>query len=83
MNELNKLGDVFWVKLGKYVGIWWGMYINENIWGSGKIYGVIIENIKYYMDFVVKYGFDGVLVEGWNIGWDGDWFYNGDVFSFI
>jgi alpha-glucosidase len=23
-----------------------------------------------------------VLVEGWNIGWDGDWFFNGDLFSF-
>jgi alpha-glucosidase len=35
-----------------------------------------------YMDFAAKYGFDGVLVEGWNIGWDGDWFHNGDLFSF-
>lgn len=34
------------------------------------------------MDFAAEYGFDGVLVEGWNTGWDGDWFYNGDVFSF-
>lgn len=34
------------------------------------------------MDFAAKYGFDGVLVEGWNVGWDGSWFHNGDVFSF-
>jgi len=34
------------------------------------------------MDFAAKHGFDGVLVEGWNVGWDGDWFNNGDVFSF-
>jgi alpha-glucosidase len=34
------------------------------------------------MDFAAKYGFDGVLVEGWNIGWDGDWVSNGDLFSF-
>ena len=27
-------------------------------------------------------GFEGVLVEGWNVGWDGDWFYNGKLFSF-
>jgi alpha-glucosidase len=26
--------------------------------------------------------FDGVLVEGWNYGWDGDWFSNGEIFSF-
>ena len=34
------------------------------------------------LDFAGKFGFDGVLVEGWNLGWDGDWFFNGDVFSF-
>ena len=34
------------------------------------------------MDFAAAHGFAGVLVEGWNQGWDGDWFYNGDVFSF-
>ncbi|GKW54672.1 alpha-glucosidase [Pseudoalteromonas sp. NCCP-2140] len=82
LNEPNKLGDVSWVKPGKYVGIWWGMHIKENSWGSGKIHGATTANTKYYMDFAAKYGFDGVLVEGWNIGWDGDWFYNGDVFSF-
>ncbi|WP_404342103.1 glycoside hydrolase family 97 protein [Pseudoalteromonas mariniglutinosa] len=82
LNEPNKLGDVTWVKPGKYVGIWWGMHINENTWGSGEKHGATTENTKYYMDFAAKYGFDGVLVEGWNTGWDGDWFYNGDVFSF-
>ncbi|CAM4378391.1 glycoside hydrolase family 97 protein [Pseudoalteromonas ostreae] len=82
LNEPNKLGDVSWVKPGKYVGIWWGMHINENTWGSGEKHGATTKNTKYYMDFAAKYGFDGVLVEGWNIGWDGDWFFNGDVFSF-
>ncbi|WP_064662885.1 glycoside hydrolase family 97 protein [Pseudoalteromonas sp. MQS005] len=82
LNEPNKLGDVSWVKPGKYVGIWWGMHINENTWGSGEKHGATTKNTKYYMDFAAKYGFDGVLVEGWNTGWDGDWFFNGDVFSF-
>ncbi|HEA18810.1 MAG TPA: glycoside hydrolase family 97 protein [Pseudoalteromonas prydzensis] len=82
LNEANKLGDVSWVKPGKYVGIWWGMHINETTWGSGEKHGATTQNTKYYMDFAAKYGFDGVLVEGWNIGWDGDWFFNGDVFSF-
>lgn len=31
------------------------------------------ENVCRYIDFAAKYGFDGVLVEGWNIGWE-DWF---------
>ncbi|ASM51424.1 alpha-glucosidase [Pseudoalteromonas espejiana DSM 9414] len=82
LNEPNKLGDVSWVKPGKYVGIWWGMHINTQTWGSGKKHGATTQTTKYYMDFAAEYGFDGVLVEGWNIGWDGDWFFNGDVFSF-
>ncbi len=82
LNEPNKLGNVSWVKPGKYVGIWWGMHINETTWGSGEKHGATTKNTKYYMDFAAEYGFDGVLVEGWNTGWDGDWFYNGDVFSF-
>jgi hypothetical protein len=30
-------------------------------------------NVKKYIDFAAKHGFDAVLVEGWNIGWE-DWF---------
>ena len=31
------------------------------------------ENVKRYIDFAAKNGFDAVLVEGWNEGWE-DWF---------
>ena len=31
------------------------------------------ENVKAYIDFAAKHGFDAVLVEGWNEGWE-DWF---------
>ncbi|WP_076537824.1 glycoside hydrolase family 97 protein [Shewanella sp. UCD-KL21] len=82
LNEPNKLADVSWVEPGKYVGIWWGMHLNENTWGSGDKHGATTSETKRYMDFAAKYGFDGVLVEGWNLGWDGSWFHNGDVFSF-
>lgn len=82
LNEPNKLGDVSWVEPAKYVGIWWGMHITENTWGSGPKHGATTENTKYFLDFAAKYGFAGVLVEGWNHGWDGDWYANGDVFSF-
>ncbi|AZG75187.1 glycoside hydrolase family 97 protein [Shewanella livingstonensis] len=82
LNEPNKLGDVSWVQPGKYVGIWWGMHLNENTWGSGPKHGATTSETKRYMDFAAQYGFDGVLVEGWNEGWDGSWFENGDVFSF-
>jgi len=82
LNEPNKLGDVSWVKPGKYVGIWWAMHLGEKTWGSGPKHGATTKETERYMDFAAKYGFDGVLVEGWNIGWDGDWFHNGDLFNF-
>lgn len=82
LNEPNKLGDVSWVQPGKYVGIWWAMHIRDRTWGSGPIHGATTTETKRYMDFAAKYGFDGVLVEGWNVGWDGDWFFNGDLFNF-
>ena len=82
LNEPNKLGDVSWVEPGKYIGIWWGMHINKYTWGSGPQHGATTANTKAYMDFAAEHGFDGVLVEGWNIGWDGEWFHNGDLFSF-
>lgn len=82
LNEPNKLGDVSWVEPGKYIGIWWGMHINKNTWGSGDKHGATTARTKEYLSFAADNSFDGVLVEGWNIGWDGDWFFNGDVFSF-
>ena len=36
-------------------------------------HGATTENVKKYIDFAAKNGFGGVLVEGWNIGWE-DWF---------
>ncbi|WP_342974907.1 glycoside hydrolase family 97 protein [Henriciella sp. AS95] len=82
LNEPNKLGDTSYFKPGKYIGIWWGMHINKYTWGSGPNHGATTENTKRYMDFAARNGFDGVLVEGWNVGWDGDWFNNGELFRF-
>ncbi|WP_369809647.1 glycoside hydrolase family 97 protein [uncultured Duncaniella sp.] len=31
------------------------------------------DNVKKYIDFAAEHGFDQVLVEGWNVGWE-DWF---------
>jgi glucan 1,4-alpha-glucosidase len=39
------------------------------------------ENVKKYIDFASKHGFDGVLVEGWNQGWE-DWFGQSKEFVF-
>ena len=82
LNEPNKLGDVSWVEPAKYIGIWWGMISNRWTWGSGERHGATTERTKQYIDFAAKHGFRGVLVEGWNVGWDGDWFNNGREFSF-
>lgn len=82
LNAPNALGDVSWVEPGRYVGIWWCMHIDACTWGSGDRHGATTERTKAYIDFAAEHGFAGVLVEGWNEGWDGDWFSNGDVFSF-
>jgi glucan 1,4-alpha-glucosidase len=54
-----------------------------NVRPTGK-HGATTENTKRYIDFAARHGFDGVLVEGWNIGWE-DWYGNWkeDVFDFI
>ena len=82
LNEPNKLGDVSWVKPAKYLGIWWGMHLKKNTWGSGDSHGATTSETIRYIDFAAQHGFDGVLVEGWNVGWDGEWYGNGDVFNF-
>lgn len=82
LNEPNKLGDVSWFQPGKYVGIWWEMHLEKSTWGSGPKHGANNANVRRYIDFAAKHGFDGVLVEGWNKGWDGDWIANGDKFNF-
>ena len=82
LNEPNKLGNVSWVKPGKYVGIWWGMHLDKYTWSSGPKHGATTENTKRYIDFAAKYGFPYVLIEGWNLGWDNDWEKHGEGFSF-
>ena len=99
LNEPNEIEDTSWIKPMKYVGIWWEMHVGKATWDyaggqsalqaqtSGLIpsgsHGATTENTKKYIDFASKHGFDGVLVEGWNVGWE-DWFGNWkeDVFDF-
>lgn len=47
-------------------------------------HGANTANVKKYIDFASQHGFDGVLVEGWNIGWE-DWFghHKDYVFDFV
>ncbi len=85
LNEPNKLGDVSWFEPKKYVGIWWEMHIGKSTWdyaGSQDMntfieklnptgrHGATTENTKRYIDFAAKNNIKGVLVEGWNTGWE-------------
>lgn len=47
-------------------------------------HGANNENVKKYIDFAARHGFDQVLVEGWNEGWE-DWFGKSKdyVFDFV
>lgn len=82
LNEPNRLGDVSWVQPYKYIGIWWDMHLDNWSWASGARHGATTANTRRYIDFAAQHGFRGVLVEGWNLGWDGNWFGTGDAFSF-
>ncbi len=82
LNEPNTLGDVSWFKPSKYVGVWWSLHLDQQSWATGPKHGATTANTRRYIDFAAKYGFRGVLVEGWNLGWDGDWFASGWDFDF-
>lgn len=82
LNEPCKIKDTSWIEPGRYIGIWWGMHMEAYTWKQGPKHGANTANTKKYIDFAAKHGFSGVLVEGWNWGWDGDWTKEGDKFSF-
>lgn len=65
----------------------WNLKLADTDWKSLKPngrHGATTERTKYYIDFAAKHHIDGVLVEGWNIGWE-DWAGNWkeDVFDFV
>jgi len=86
LNEPNKLGDVSWFSPMKYVGIWWEMHLAIATWDYGMTldedgrwvdtgeahgkHGATTENTRRYIDFAAENNIRGVLVEGWNTGWE-------------
>tara|TARA_R110001632_G_scaffold38339_2_gene96545 strand:- start:72153 stop:74270 length:2118 start_codon:yes stop_codon:yes gene_type:complete len=85
LNEPNKLGDVSWFTPMKYTGVWWEMHLGKSSWDygmemvdgvwkdTGKAHGkhgATTENVKQFIDFSSKNNIGGVLVEGWNTGWE-------------
>lgn len=78
LNEPNKIGDVSWFRPHKYIGIWWGMITGRWTWSSGPDHGATTQRARHYIDFAARNGFQSVLIEGWNKGWDGNWLGRGN-----
>ena len=82
LNPPSRIANTSWIAPMKYDGIWWGMHLNVMTWGQGPKHGATTANAKRYIDFAAANGLKGVLVEGWNLGWDGNWMKAGGPFSF-
>lgn len=86
LNEPCALDDVSWIHSVKFMGVWWEMITGMRSWayGSRLGHGASSDNVRRYIDFASEHGFDVLLVEGWNEGWQ-DWFGNqkDEVFDFV
>jgi hypothetical protein len=71
LNEPSQIDDMSWFKPMKYVGIWWEMHVGKSTWdmASGR-HGATTANAKAFIDFAAANKIGGVLVEGWNTGWE-------------
>jgi len=95
LNEPTQVKNTSFIRPQKFVGVWWEMHVGKSSWdyagtqaGSSLVphgrHGANTPNVKRYIDFAAKHGFPGVLVEGWNVGWE-DWFgkWKEHVFDFV
>lgn len=99
LNEPAKTKNTSWIKPMKFVGVWWEMQTGVGTWNysdfpdslskDGKLipngkHSATTANVKKYIDFAAANNIQGVLVEGWNTGWE-DWFGNWkeNVFDFV
>jgi fumarate hydratase subunit alpha len=64
------------------MGIWWEMHLGKGTWYYGPKHSATTANTKKYIDFASENGISGVLVEGWNVGWEGNWMKHGDSLDF-
>ena len=99
LNEPCALTNTSWIKPMKFIGVWWEILTGKGSWNytdrpdSRDSLGQLIpnghhsantENVKRYIDFAAANGIQGVLVEGWDVGWE-DWFgkWKENVFDFV
>ena len=90
LNDPSALKNTSWIKPMKYIGVWWEMQTGLSSWNytntdslsiKGEMipnnnHGANTANVKRYIDFASANGIKGVLVEGWNKGWEewtGNW----------
>ncbi len=99
LNDHSVIQNTSWIKPMKFVGVWWEMQTGKGTWSysdypdSTDSEGQLIPNgrhsantanVKRYIDFAAKNKIGGVLVEGWDVGWE-DWFghWKENVFDFV
>ena len=81
LNEPNRIENTSWIAPMKYIGVWWEMHMGFSSWDLSNIHGARTKNVKEYIDFASKNNIKGVLVEGWNEGWE-TWHTDKSVFDF-
>ncbi len=99
LNEPSKIENTAWIQPMKFMGIWWEMQTGIGSWSyadnldsrnpSGALvphnhHSANMANVKRYIDFASAHGIKGLLVEGWNTGWE-EWYghWNGKNFDFV
>lgn len=85
LNEPSKIENTSWIKPMKFMGVWWEMQVGKSSWNytdnldsltaAGKLvpngrHGANTANVKRYIDFASRHNIKGLLVEGWNYGWE-------------
>ena len=90
LNDPSVITNTSWIKPMKFAGVWWEMQTGKSTWNytdypdsldknakmipNGR-HGANTANVKRYIDFAAANHIKGVLVEGWNLGWE-SWFGN-------
>ena len=71
LNAPASANDFSWVKPITFCGIWWEMHLGLSEWKlSGGRHAANTANAKRYIDFAAANSIGGVLMEGWNTGWE-------------
>ena len=78
LNDPPKIKDTSWIKPMKFMGIWWSMHLDYTTWAGGLRHGATTLTAMKYINACKKLGLKGLLIEGWNEGWDGNWLENSD-----